>query len=53
MDQKFTGLGSTCEPVTKPQITSNRDVALVPPGKWRVEGEVGLYRNRYELPRRR
>src|SRR6516165_1004208 len=24
-------------------VTSNRDVALMPPGKYRVEGETGLY----------
>jgi integrase len=27
----------------KPQVASNREVALMPPGKWRVEREPGLY----------
>src|SRR3974390_200137 len=27
----------------KPQVTNNKDVALMPPGRHRVEGEVGLY----------
>jgi integrase len=29
----------------KPKIASNKDIALMPPGRWRVEGEQGLYLN--------
>jgi integrase len=27
----------------KPQVSSNKQIALMPPGRWRVEGEAGLY----------
>jgi integrase len=30
-------------PLPKPQVTNKKDVALMPPGRHRVEGETGLY----------
>jgi integrase len=42
MDQKLTANpAKSCE--TKVLVQSNRDVALMPPGRHRVEGEQGLY----------
>jgi integrase len=40
MDQKLTVSAANA---AKPQITTSRDVALMPPGRHRVEGEQGLY----------
>jgi integrase len=34
---------SNSEDQPKPQVSSNKQIALMPPGRWRVEGEPGLY----------
>jgi integrase len=40
MLQKLTDAAANAP---KPKIASNKDIALMPPGRWLVEGEPGLY----------